>query len=82
VRLLEADDDLGAMLLDRCETGTALRERVGHRGRHAVRPAPIHGRYSSIVVSSLDKLCRAAQNSRSHNKGQHCNVATRHACSI
>jgi streptomycin 6-kinase len=26
VRLLEADDDLGAMLLERCEPGTALRE--------------------------------------------------------
>jgi streptomycin 6-kinase len=25
VRLLEADDELGAMLLERCEPGTALR---------------------------------------------------------
>jgi streptomycin 6-kinase len=25
VRLLEADDDLGAMLLERCQPGTALR---------------------------------------------------------
>ena len=31
VRLLMADDDLGAMLLERCEPGTVLRARAGVR---------------------------------------------------
>src|SRR3989442_893897 len=49
VRLLEADDDLGAMLLERCEPGTMLR----------MLPEPEQDLHRAAPTPSMAPACRA-----------------------